>query len=125
MPIDDAARFEIEFRLRQKEREFQQAALVANGVRVEALADDGVVVPGQPVKVAVIIANHGAAEVTVKQVKFDGLDGDAACTLTPAVAGGGGAAAAGARRGWRGGRRRRRADFEPQERSGGALRSDA
>ena len=50
MPIDEAARFEIDFRLRQKEREFQQAILLANGVRVEALADDGVVVPGQPVK---------------------------------------------------------------------------
>src|SRR5205823_4599096 len=41
MPIDDAVRFEIDFRLRQKEREFQQATLVAAGVRVEALADDG------------------------------------------------------------------------------------
>ena len=93
MQIDDAARFEMDFRLRQKEREFQQATLVANGVRVEAFADDGVVVPGQPVKVSVIIANHGATEVTVKQVKFDGLDGevgDAACTLTAPVADGGG-----------------------------------
>ena len=52
------ARFEIEFRLRQKEREFQQAILLAdNGMRVEALADDGVVVPGQPVRVSVIVAN--------------------------------------------------------------------
>ncbi len=92
MPIDDTARFEIDFRLRQKEREFQQATLVASGVRIEALADDGVVVPGQPVKVSVIIANHGATEMTVTQVKFDGLAGDvgaAACTLTAAVAGGG------------------------------------
>ena len=88
MSIDDTARFEIDFRLRQKEREFQQAALVANGVRIEALADDGVVVPGQPVKVSVIVANHGQADVTVKQVKFDGFDGDAACALT-AVTGGG------------------------------------
>ena len=36
----------------------------------------------KPVKVSVIIANHGATEVTVKQVKFDGLEGGAACTLT-------------------------------------------
>ena len=36
---------------RQKEREFQQAILLANSVRIEALADDGVVVPGQPVRV--------------------------------------------------------------------------
>src|SRR5438093_5031826 len=33
--IDEAARFEIDFRLRQKEREFQQAALAAGAVRVE------------------------------------------------------------------------------------------
>jgi LmbE family N-acetylglucosaminyl deacetylase len=90
MPIDDTARFEIDFRLRQKEREFQQATLIAGGIRVEALADDGVVVPGQPVKVTVIIANHGEAPVTVKQVRFDGLEGDAVCTLTAVVAGGGG-----------------------------------
>ena len=51
MPIDDDGTFEIEFRLRQKEREFQQAILLANGVRIDALADDGVVVPGQPVRV--------------------------------------------------------------------------
>ena len=89
MPIDEAARFDVDFRLRQKEREFQQATLIASGIRVEALADDGVVVPGQPVKVSVIIANRGAAEVTVKQVKFDGLEGDDACTLTAVVAGGG------------------------------------
>lgn len=86
MPIDEAARFEIEFRLRQKEREFQQAVLVANGIRIEALADDGVVVPGQPIKVALIVANHGRASVEVKQVKFDGFDGDAACGLTPVAA---------------------------------------
>ena len=89
MAMDEGARFEIEARLRQKEREFQQAALVANGIRIEALADDGLVVPGQAVKVGVIVANHGAADITVKQVKFDGFDGDAACVLTPVVAAGG------------------------------------
>jgi len=50
MPIDDAGRFEIDFRLRQKEREFQQAIIVANGLRIDALSDDGLVVPGQDVK---------------------------------------------------------------------------
>jgi len=83
LTLDDQARAEIAFRLIQKEREFQQAALLANGVRVEALADDGIVVPGQTAKVNVIIANRGAAEVNVKQVKFEGFDGDAACALTP------------------------------------------
>jgi LmbE family N-acetylglucosaminyl deacetylase len=84
--IDDQARFEIDFRLRQKEREFQQAALIAAGIRIEALADDGVVVPGQAVKVSVIAANHGSAEVAIKQVRFEGFDSDAPCTLTAVTA---------------------------------------
>jgi LmbE family N-acetylglucosaminyl deacetylase len=96
MTMDEAARLEVDFRLRQKEREFQQATLIAAGIRVEALADDGVVVPGQPVKISVIIANRGATEVAVKQVKFDGLEGDDACTLTAVVAGGGGGGGGGA-----------------------------
>ncbi|HUK36829.1 MAG TPA: PIG-L family deacetylase, partial [Vicinamibacterales bacterium] len=55
--IDDAAKFEIDFRLRQKERELQQAIIVANGLRIDALADDGVVVPGQDVKLSLIVSN--------------------------------------------------------------------
>jgi LmbE family N-acetylglucosaminyl deacetylase len=88
MALDEAARYEIDFRLRQKEIEFQQAATLANGVRVEALADDGVVVAGQAVKVNVIIANRGASEVAIKQVKFDGFDGDTPCTMTSFNGGG-------------------------------------
>ena len=38
------------------------------------------VVPGQAVKLSLILANHGA-DVTVKQVKFSGFDGDATCAL--------------------------------------------
>jgi len=98
MAIDEAGRFEIDFRLRQKEREFQQAILHASGIRADALADDGVVVPGQPVRVSVIVANRGTADVTVRQVRFEGFDGDAACTLTAVTGGGGG------RGGGRGGR---------------------
>ena len=88
MSIDEAARYDIDFRLRQKEREFQQAATVANGLKLEALADDGVVVPGQPVKVNVIVANHGGGDVAIKQVKFDGFDGDAQCAMTAFTGGG-------------------------------------
>jgi hypothetical protein len=98
MPIDEAGRFEIDFRLRQKEKEFQQAILLANGIHVEALADDGVVVPGQPVRVSVIVASHGSSDVAIRQVKFGGFDGDAACTLTQ-VTGGGGAGGPGGRGG--------------------------
>ena len=89
LPIDDTARYEIDFRLRQKDREFQQAVLLAHGIKVEALADDGVVVPGQQTKVSIIVANHGSRDVNVAQVRFEGFEGDATCTLT-AVTGGGG-----------------------------------
>ncbi len=88
MAIDDRAKYEIDFRLRQKEGEFQNAAILAAGVKVEALADDGVVVPGQAVKVNVIVANRGGGEVAIKGVKFEGFDGDASCSMT-AFSGGG------------------------------------
>jgi LmbE family N-acetylglucosaminyl deacetylase len=90
IPLDENGRFEIRTRLIQKEREFQQAILAADSIRIEALADDGVVVPGQPVAVSLIVANRGTSDVTVKQVKFEGFQGDANCTLTAPAAGGGG-----------------------------------
>src|SRR5262245_56957492 len=40
LPISDVARYDIDFRLLQKEAEFQRAILLANAVRVEGLADD-------------------------------------------------------------------------------------
>src|SRR5262245_30002090 len=88
IPLDDNSRFEIRTRLIQKEGEFQQAILAANSIRIEALADDGVVVPGQPVTVTLMVANRGQSDVTVKQVKFEGFEGGANCVLTaPAVGG--------------------------------------
>jgi LmbE family N-acetylglucosaminyl deacetylase len=80
--IDEAGRFEIDFRLRQKEHEFQQAVLVANGVLIEALAEDDRVTPGQPVKVSVVVANRGMSDVAIKRIAFDGFSGEAACALS-------------------------------------------
>jgi LmbE family N-acetylglucosaminyl deacetylase len=95
MPVPDDAKYEIEFRLRQKEREFQQAVLLANGVRIDALADDGVVVPGQPVRLSIVLSNHGATPLNIRQVGVEGFNGNAPCTLTaPAPGGRGGAPAA-------------------------------
>jgi LmbE family N-acetylglucosaminyl deacetylase len=88
MAIDDAAKFEIDFRLRQKEDEFQHAAILAQGLKIEAFADDGLVVPGQNVKVNVIVANRSASDVTVKQVKLEGFDGAADCAMTAFNGGG-------------------------------------
>ncbi|MEN3339204.1 MAG: hypothetical protein V7647_2880, partial [Acidobacteriota bacterium] len=80
MGLSDAARFEIDFRLAPKERQFQDALVLTHGVRIEVLADDGVVVPGQPIKVSLVAGNNGPADVVVKSVQFAGLSGDpAAC----------------------------------------------
>src|SRR5581483_5297309 len=62
LPLDPQARADIDFRLQQKASEFQQAILVADAVHLEALADDGVVVPGQTVKVSAIVANNGGGD---------------------------------------------------------------
>ena len=102
MDIDDSARYEIDFRLRQKEREFQDALAAATGLRIEALADDGVVVPGQRTKVSIIVANRGAVDVAVRQMTLEGFEGDAGCTLT-AVTGAGGRGGFGGRGGRGGG----------------------
>jgi hypothetical protein len=104
MALDANAAYDIDLRLQQKEQEFQHALLVAAGVRVEALADDGVVVPGQNVKVSVIVANNGPSPLAVKQVKFEGFGGAGACALTQVTAafgrgGPGGPAGAGRGRG--------------------------
>ena len=57
--LDEAARFEIDYRLKTKEDQFQQAAVLAQGVRIDVLADDGVVFGGQPMRVQTIVANRG------------------------------------------------------------------
>jgi LmbE family N-acetylglucosaminyl deacetylase len=92
LALDEGTRFEIDFRLRQKEEEFQDALRAAAGIRIEALADDGVVIPGQSVRVTVSVANHGAVDVSVGEIRLEGFTGDGACMLTAAVAGQGGQA---------------------------------
>jgi LmbE family N-acetylglucosaminyl deacetylase len=101
MAIDDRGRYDLDVRLQQKEAEFQQAILLANAIRVEALADDGVVVPGQPVKVTLLTANNGPA-VSVRHIDFSGFDGNAGCVLTAATAAVGGRGGRGGGRGGRG-----------------------
>jgi hypothetical protein len=75
MGLSDAARYEIDFRLALKERQFQDALLLTHGMRFEALADDGVVVPGQPVKLSVVAGNNGPDDVVLKTIRFAGLEG--------------------------------------------------
>jgi LmbE family N-acetylglucosaminyl deacetylase len=88
MDLSDAARYEIDFRLAPKERQFQDALILTHGIRIEALADDGVVVPGQSIKLSLVAGNNGADDVSVKSATIAGLEGQQpACA--GAVQGGG------------------------------------
>ena len=82
------ARREIDFRLATKERQFERAALLAYAVRLDAFADDGIVVPGQSVNVALRAANHGGAEVAIGGVRLSGFAAAAACGAEPLAAAG-------------------------------------
>lgn len=73
----DAA-YEIDFRLAQKEREFQDALIVAAGVRLDAIADDGVVTPGQPVTVSVYAAAPAGSTAQLHAATLAGFDGQLA-----------------------------------------------
>ncbi|MBA3888517.1 MAG: PIG-L family deacetylase, partial [Acidobacteria bacterium] len=89
MGLDEASRFEIDFRLAQKEEQFQQALALSQGLRLEALADDGLVVGGQPVRVTITAGSNLGDGVALKSVSFAGFEGPAAAcsgTLAPAAA---------------------------------------
>jgi LmbE family N-acetylglucosaminyl deacetylase len=77
--LDEGARFEIDNRLETKENQFARAAVVAQAVRIDVLADDGVVIGGQPVRVQVVVANRGSADLTVKRVTLVGFDPNVGC----------------------------------------------
>ena len=79
MGLSDLGQYEIDFRLEQKDDQFQQAIVLAHGLRIDATADDGVVMANQPIRVTTNVANRGPEDVTIKSVKLSGFDGDAAC----------------------------------------------
>jgi LmbE family N-acetylglucosaminyl deacetylase len=76
------ARFNLDARLKTKEDQFTEAALLASGLRIEVLADDGIVVPGQDIRVSVAIGDRGRA-VTVSSVALDGFAKPASCPSQP------------------------------------------
>ncbi|HUI56823.1 MAG TPA: PIG-L family deacetylase [Bryobacteraceae bacterium] len=77
--LSDQARYEIDFRLRVKERDYEDAVLAAHGLTFDAVSDDGLVIGGQPIRVSVLAVNRGAAEVSVTGVTISGFDAPAAC----------------------------------------------
>jgi len=79
MRLGDGARYEIDFRLRNKERDYQEAVLAAHGLAFDAVADDGLVIAGQPVKLSLVAVNRGGADVDVASVAIAGFDGASSC----------------------------------------------
>lgn len=79
MGLNDSARYEIDFRLNVKERDYQDAVIAAHGIRFDAVADDGLVIAGQPVKLSILAQNHGPSDITVTGVTIAGFDAPAAC----------------------------------------------
>jgi LmbE family N-acetylglucosaminyl deacetylase len=79
MGLSDSARYEVDFRLKQKERDYEDAVLAAHDVSFDALADDGLVIGGQPVQLTLTALNHGASEISVTNVAIAGFDSPATC----------------------------------------------
>jgi hypothetical protein len=78
MGLSAEARSNIDARLSTKERQFNEAVALAHGLRLEVLADDGIVVPGQEVRVAINIGDRGRP-IGVSSVELHGFDHAAAC----------------------------------------------
>ena len=77
--ITPEAAYEIRRRLEQTAAKFEKALLLATAVRIEALADDGVVTAGQEVKVTLLVANRGAGPLGVASIGTAGFAGQPAC----------------------------------------------
>ena len=75
LPLDGTARFEIDSRLRQKESQFQDALAASHGLRLEALAEDGLVISGQPIKLTALGANNSSRPVALNGISWSGFAG--------------------------------------------------
>ncbi len=79
MAISESARFEIDFRLKTKERDYEDAVLAAHGLTFQAVSDDGLVIGGQPVRISIVAVNRGSSDVGVTSVDVVGFDNPGAC----------------------------------------------
>jgi hypothetical protein len=85
MGLSDDAKYEIDFRLAQKERNYEDAVIAAHGLTFEALADDGLIIAGQPIKASFVTINRGGTDVAVTAVDVAGFAAPASCTPGPAA----------------------------------------
>jgi LmbE family N-acetylglucosaminyl deacetylase len=84
--IDGAGKYELTFRLARTIDLFEQALVLSHGIRFEALADDGVVTPGQALKLRLIVANRGSEPLAIDEI--GPLATGAACKATTLQPGG-------------------------------------
>jgi len=82
MRLSDSARDEVDFRLRNKERDYQNAVLAAHALAFDAVADDGLVIGGEGVKLSLLAVNRGASDVEVSSVDVAGFEGGSACAAS-------------------------------------------
>ncbi len=73
------SRYEIDFRLGIKERDYEDAVLAAHGLSFDAVADDGLVIGSEPVKLSLLAVNHGGTDVGVSDVTLAGFDNASTC----------------------------------------------
>jgi LmbE family N-acetylglucosaminyl deacetylase len=84
MPIEADGRFEIDFRLAQKEAQLITALLLAADVKLDAVATDGLVVAGQPVDVRLSAGVRGNVPVQVTSRELNGFAQQAEPGRSPA-----------------------------------------
>lgn len=80
MGLSDAARYEIDFRLKNEEQDFERAVLAGHGLSFHAIANDGLIIGGQAVGLSFSAVNRGASDVSVTGVTIMGFEGASACT---------------------------------------------
>lgn len=67
-PLEEAEKFQILFMLDRKGEDFLQALRLAHQLSIEALVDDGTVVPGQEFELVVTLANGGPDPVPIRAI---------------------------------------------------------
>jgi hypothetical protein len=81
--LSDSAKYEIDYRLKIKETDYENAVIAAHGLTFDAVADDGLVIGGQPVKLTLLAVNRGATDVGISSVAVAGFETAAACKAEP------------------------------------------
>jgi LmbE family N-acetylglucosaminyl deacetylase len=84
--VSEAGRYEIDVRLAQKEQQFGDALVLAADVRLEAVANDDLVIAGQPVEIRAIAANRGDAAITAGATLAGVTAPTADCAAAPVAA---------------------------------------